>query len=219
MPAQPDIANDLLVTDGLEEVRVHFPGTDRSRVVPHVLRSAVSVREAAASGGTYTVQDAKFNLMHSEFASDLPEVGGLIEAFKGTELWSITALDKAGYAGTYRAWCKRSILRSALTEPLQIQAANFAKSDDLVAKRSWHTIGNALGKIQEVAQELVVEHERRRVRVTHTIFLPGETVVAAGQRIVDSAGVVYHVLRYTGKDILGDLTAIDCELARTPQPK
>lgn len=212
----PDLANDLLYTDGLEEVRVYFAGTDRSRVIPHALRAAVSVREAAASGGAYTTQDTKFSLMLSEFDSDPLEVGGIIEACDKTELWSVYGVDKARYAGQVRAWCKRGVVLGSLTDNLRIQAPRFTKSDDLVEKVAWTDVLTLQGKIQEVSSELVVEEQRRRVKVTHRIFVPARDTLHGGQRVLDANGSVYHILRVTGKDMLGDLVVLDCELARRP---
>lgn len=219
MPAKPNIGDDLRYADGIESVLFWFASTAESRRLATVLRSPVSVREAAASGGVYTTQDTRFAMLRSEFLEGaLPEVGGLIEV--ESEIWAVYGLDVIVHAAQYRAWCKRELIRGQLPATLRIQKPAYARDADLVLKPNWtDVISGAAGRVQEVLQELVVEHERRRTKVTHRVYAEVEEgVVQAGWRILCD-GNTYNILRISGRGVLGTLEVFDVELARQPQAR
>lgn len=213
---RPDIENDLLYADNIEEVFVVFPGTSDQYRVPHAIRTQVSVREAAASGGVYTQHDVRFSLLTSEFEIEaLPEVGGLLVA-RGTELWGIYGRDEE--VGQLRLWCKRELI-GTLARSVKVQRPVRTRDSDLVQQTAWEDFRLGVpASIQIVNSELVVEHLSRRIKISHRIVcdLP-DALVEPGFRFVDEGRRSYNVVRVTGQGVIGTLAVFDCEAARLPQ--
>jgi head-tail adaptor len=222
-----DIQDDLKYADNLESGIFWFAGSGRSRQLPTLLRSTISVREAAASGGAYTTRDSKISMLRSEFDEDaLPEVGGLIEI--EDQVWTVFAIDRAAHRGRYTAYCRLEMVRGDLASTCAIQRPQYTKDDDLVPVASWQDVFKPVAcKIQEVGSELVVESQRKRARITHRVYAAvTEGAVQAGWRILDigggaydyqKTGIFYNILRIAGRGVLGTLEVFDVELARKPQ--
>ena len=71
------------VVDGLEAVTLLRTGSSNPCMIPHALRRAITVAEAAASDGRYTNTDVRWHLPAAECLAS-PRLGDLIADGSGS---------------------------------------------------------------------------------------------------------------------------------------
>lgn len=211
-----DISNDHRFFDGLESVTLVQAGTERKQVIKSALQLGVTARDAIGSDGTYTQSDVKWNIPAGECLVFVPVAGDFIVEGDGT-LWTIAMVELATLRVRRLCWSKRADLNSATKEEARIERPIW-KRDETQAPyvAAWKLVKLVDVHVNELTSEIVIEQDRRRVRVTHQIFTTNAVDVFAGYRVVRANGEIYHVLRVTNKGNMGTATALDVELSRTP---
>jgi hypothetical protein len=105
-----DLSPDLAaIADGLESITVEPQGSSAESpgaVVPHALRRAMTVQEAAASGGRYTTADVVWHLPVAELAQS-PRPGDVIRDGDGGS-WLILEVARTTLRTRWRCTCTLS---------------------------------------------------------------------------------------------------------------
>ena len=212
-----DIAEDFEFIDGLESVTVVQAGTGKRQIVDSAFPSPVTARDAIGSDGTYRQGDMKFTLPAAKLPLFVPVAGDSIEAGGGV-VWQIGAVETICFATQYRAWGKRADLNPATSAELKIFRPKHGKDESGAAVRKWLLWGVLAGHVNEAASVVEVESGRKRLKITHQIFItdPKSNDIQAGWQIKDKTGATWNCLRVTSKGNMGQATILDVEKSRTP---
>ena len=213
-----DHGADLASVDGCEHA-TYFPvGTSITQKIDACVVTKISVREAAASGGTYTTLDRKALVAAAEVVDNPPEVGGLLETHDGDELWYVVGVELLAQRKVFRMFLRVALLHTQLKERVSIEEVEWGVDDDLSPTETWTAhASNVAAAFQTVDSALVVESERRSVKVTHRVYVAGPETIQAGMRVVDGNGDKFKVLRVTNKGGLGTLIILDAVKDHDPQ--
>lgn len=215
-----DIEDDLDDVDGIEDVFLTYVGTN-VEVEVKALRHQISAREAAASGGAYTVADTMFNVKAKALDAP-PGIGSLISTDDRAETWTVFGVDRAAARTRYRILCKRAPALSTDapdTEYVTLEKVTYIKDADGAKYPTWSTLASqVLARVSEIEAVSVVDSERKRLKVSHQVFVDADyaTTVTAGQRIRRGSGELLLVRRVTGKSTLGGQVVLECERQRRP---
>ena len=214
MPFDPNSDFPLFV-DLLEAVSFRRAGSDAATMLPHVLRRRVTMREAEASGGKYARGDAVFHLPAGEL-TEYPRLGDELITTDDAR-WTILEIQSACGGRRLRCVARNQAVASEVNERITIQQATWSKSPSGAASAAWETwLENVPARIQPERAEVVVQHERRGMRVTHRVILAERIAVDENYRILDAAGNVYHVVGMEQTERIDVLPVILA--ARSPWP-
>lgn len=215
-----DLTNDYKLWDGVETVTVIQAGTGKRQIVNHALQRGVTVRDAIGSDGTYQQGDVKWTLPVAECVVFKPDTGDFVQQADQT-LWSIGTVELVSLKSRFRPWTKRVNLRPETAIDLKIYKPKFKKDETGAPEAIFKLWKQTTGHINELASQIEIEvgggqHGRRRVKITHQIFIADQLDVQAGFKVVDPTGATWNVNRVTGKTSIGVAVTLDVEQARTP---
>jgi hypothetical protein len=201
-----DLSTDFAtVTDGLAKVIVD--GFD----VDACLRRAVSVREAAASGGKYLSTDVAFHLDAQELPA--PSIGGKITDVDGE--WTILGIDWQTLVNRWRCVSRKLSIANGIL--VTIQRATYTKSATGAEEPTWaDTAANVLARIQLTGAEMEVVNTNRTSRIDARVFFATEQTLGPSYRILGSGGQILKVLSWDGFDEINQLFAATCEVSKWP---
>lgn len=213
-----DLSNDWTVFDNTKRVTVTKAGTSEVMVVENALRHQVTRREAADSGGAYTVEDVVWNLPYAQAKAFRPVAGSLLRSETcEDEVWFVVEVARSTLESRYRCFCKNCAITPELGELIQIERSTPGRDTDNAPYAVWKPLEvNILARIQEEYSEIAVENERKRRKVSHRVYIAGPVTVQAGDRVVADQ-LTLNVKRVTGKGELGSMIVLDAELADDPE--
>lgn len=210
-----NIENDHLIFDGLESVRLIQAGTGRIQQINRALQFGVTAKDAIGSDGTYRQGDVKYNLPHVEAPAFPPVAGDWLKDAAG-RVWTIGTVEDLTLKTRWQVWCKRVDLNENTSEELKIFRPVSKRDESGAAYTDWRLAKTTRGHINELASEIELTTGRRRLKITHQIFIVEAFEVEAGFRVVDCRGAAFNVSRVTKKGELGAATVLDVETARAP---
>jgi hypothetical protein len=215
-----NIQNDFTVFDGIEAVQIIQAGTGTRQLIQHALQQGINSRDAISSDGTYQQGDVKFSIPDVECVVFKPSAGDFILDVEKT-LWSIGQVERLTLKTRWQPWCKKVSLRPETAVDLKIYKATFRKDSSGAAQPKFKLWKETKGHINELASEIEVEtggsqFNRRRLKITHQIFIADQLDIQAGWKIVDSTGATWNINRVTGKTSIGVAVTLDVEKSRTP---
>lgn len=202
-----DLSTDFAtVTDGLAKVIVD--GID----VNACLRRAVSVREAAASGGKYLSTDVAFHLDAQELPA--PAVGGKITDIDGE--WTILGIDWQTLVKRWRCVARQLKIGDGLI--VTIQAPTYTKGATGSEEATFTNVASGIpARIQLLTSEMEVVNTNRTTKTDARVFFATEQALGAGYRIIGSGGQVLKVLSWEGFDEINQFFAANCEVSKWPR--
>lgn len=204
-----DLDDDFEVFDNQESVKLTLAGTSTT-VVTCALRRQLSVREAAASGGAYTVRDVNFHIPRSGVCKSPPGVGSLLET-ESSEIFTILQVDKATLKSRFKCTCREPILQSDLDEDLVIESVTYLRDRMNSPYEQWNSRQNIKGKVYVNANMDEIKLETRRDMKDVSIYLAGSPEIESNWRI--RKGTETFLIKQITRPRLGMLTA----LIATPQ--
>lgn len=210
-----DLSDDHLIFDGLEDLELVQAGSGRLQVVRNCLSFPVTIRDAAATNGTYSVSDMKFNFPAAETLNFEPLVGDFVRDNNGV-LWSVGQIEVLTLKTRRQLWGKKANLHPALATCLKVYKPLTKLDDTNAAFNDWRLVKTANGFLDEVASEYEVNDGRKRTKITHRAYFLQTFPIQSGFLIEDSKGRRFNVRRVTDKDKIGSAMVVDCELSRTP---
>lgn len=202
-----DLSTDFAtVTDGLAKVIVD--GID----VNACLRRAVSVREAAASGGKYLSTDVAFHLDAQELPA--PSVGGKITDVDGE--WTILGIDWQTLVKRWRCVARQLKIGDGLT--VAIQAPTYTKGATGAEEATFSNVASGIpARIQLLTSEMEVVNTNRTSKTDARVFFATEQTLGPGYRIIGSGGQILKVLSWDGFDDINQFFAATCEVSKWPR--
>jgi hypothetical protein len=202
-----DLSTDFAaITDGL--ARVIVDGID----VDACLRRAVSVREAAASGGKYLSSDVAFHLDAQEVPA--PAVGGKITDVDGE--WTILGIDWQTLVRRWRCVARKLSITGGVL--VTIQRATYSKGATGAEEPTWvDTAANVLARVQMGVAEMEVVNTNRTSVTSATVFFATEQTLGPSYRILGPSGQILKVLSWNGFDEINQLFAATCEVSKWPR--
>lgn len=209
-----DISNDHKLFDGNETLEVVQAGTDRFQVVRNGHQFPVTAKDAAASDGTYTQSDVKFNLPVVELLTFVPLVGDFVRTVDGL-LWPIGMVEKLTLKTRLRVWCKRCDLNPALATQLKVFKPINKVDNSNTPYTEWQLVKTAPGHVNEVASEFDIQNGWEKLKITHNVFFTDQFPIQAGFRIEDCDGNKFNVQRVTGRGTNGAAMVCDVVTTRT----
>ena len=210
-----DLKNDHLIFDGVETVVAIQAGTSIKQIINHALQFGVTSRDLIGSDGTYRQGDVKFNLPAVECPNFLPDAGDFIEQADHT-LWSVGMVERLTLKTRHQVWCKRVALNPNTAVALKVYRETVGKDTTGAAFSSFKLWKETTGHINELASVVEATDNRRRLKITHQIFIAEQLDVQAGMKVVDQNGNTWLVERVTGKGSLGKAVVMDVQKSRTP---
>jgi len=202
-----DLAGDFAaVTDNLKTVIVD--GID----VDACLRRAVSVREAAASGGKYLTSDTSFHLDAAECPA--PAIGGVITDVDGP--WTIISVDWQSLVNRWRCVSRKLSIDSGSL--VTIQRATYTKSVTGAEEPTFTVVAsNVPAKIQYLSAEVETGNTNRTTRVDARVYFATVQTLGPSYRIIGPAGEVLKVLSWEGFNETEVLFSAACEVSKWPR--
>jgi hypothetical protein len=202
-----DLSTDFAsITDGL--ARVIVDGID----VDACLRRAVSVREAAASGGKYLSSDVAFHLDAQEIPA--PAVGGKITDVDGE--WTILGIDWQTLVRRWRCVARKLSIAGGVL--VTIQRATYVKGATGAEEPTWvNAATNVLARIQLGVAEMEVVNTNRTSVTSATVFFAAEQTLGPSYRILGPLGQILKVLSWNGFDEINQLFTATCEVSKWPR--
>jgi hypothetical protein len=181
------------VADGLEPVTLVRPGSSAAEAVPHALRRAVAVREAAVSAGRYTTADVAWHLPAAELA-DPPRPGdAIIDASGGR--WTVLEVRLAAQGGRWRCVARDLAVAAGLDSYVDIEQAEYGKGEAGADAPAWHVWKTGLrARIQPVESRVETAEGRQATSVRYVIYLAEDVAVGHAHRLRGPDGAVYTVL-------------------------
>lgn len=207
MAIELDFAGDFAaVVDGLK--RVVVDGID----VNACLRRAVSVREAAASGGKYLTSDTAFHLDVAEIPE--PSIGGKITDVDGE--WTILSVDWHTLVNRWRCVSRKLSISGGVT--VTIQRATYAKGTTGAEEPTWATLAsNVSAKVHLLSAEVETENTNRTSRINARVYFAAAQSLGPADRILTTDDMTLKVLSWDGFDETAQFFAATCEVSKWPR--
>lgn len=211
-----NIDNDHLLFDGLEPLILVQAGTSIRQRIPNGLPLPVTTRDVAASDGTYTQGDCKFNVAAAECAIFNPVPGDFV-VDKRKALWTLQNIETLTLQSRFLCWGKRALLNPNTATTVNIFKPKTKRDATGAAYKSWILLKVVSAHVNENTSETAVEVGRKRLKITHRIYIT-EPIdnVQAGFRVTNAAGQAWNVIRVTNKGTAGEATILDVETSRSP---
>lgn len=202
-----DLSTDFAsITDGL--ARVIVDGID----VDACLRRAVSVREAAASGGKYLSTDVAFHLDAQEIPA--PAVGGKITDVDGE--WTILGIDWQTLVRRWRCVARKLSITGGVL--VTIQRATYAKGATGAEEPTWaNTATGVLARIQILSSRMGVTNTNRTSQSDARVFFATNQMLGPSYRILGPSGQILKVMSWDGFDDINQLFVATCEVSKWPR--
>ena len=202
MTSDFDASGDLAaVADQLEAVTLRRRGGGPAIEIEHALRRAVSAKEIDGSGGKLAVGDLTWHLPAAE-AQPAPQIGDVVVG-SDARRWTILELVQSSHSGRWRAACRDLALAHGLRDVVRLQRAEWHKGTAGALVATWRDVQFGIAaRISAGPAEAVVERDRGALRATFTVLLAEPLPIVGTQRLVDSAGQVYEIVRYEPADRL-----------------
>lgn len=197
--------------------------TTRYRLVDGWL-AAISVREAAASGGAYATTDSRFNVAVVN-AEATPEVGGLVYLPDGRSL-SVIGVDTLALGSRYRLTLASNGLTLAANgtviggnATIRVQQPVAALDGDRVPTPTWSTLGTQRAAIVETRAGISRLRDALNTERMYDVFLQDTYQPLANWRLLDDddPNIIYNVLDVTGRAAITSLVRLSCVRALTPR--
>jgi len=209
-----DVSGDLAYFDGLTTVTVTQAGTATEQEVDNALPRQVSLKEAEASNGVYTISDVKFNLDIADTDYE-PKPGDTIT--DDSKLWVVLAVDTATLETRYRCWCKLVDFNSNISETVTIKRSTWKKGSHGAVSATLTTVASGVETIvQDMQKKLMVKGDKRDVEVSHKLFFPQGTDIEPGDTIIDSSDNQYKVNAVSKLSKLDSYVVVDAVTSIAP---
>ena len=214
-----DPSDDLAqVADGLETVTLARRGSTPGgpgTAITHALRRSMTMREAAASDGRYTVHDVVWHLPVAELVEP-PRLGDMIQSGDGRQ-WTVLEVRGATLAARWRCTTRSLAVVYGLDNTITILQATYVKGDGGAAEATWLTWRTGVrARIQPDQSSIASQHEARQTTTRCKIFIEEQLALDQTHRIEGPDGTIYKVLGVTCAERLGELQTIEAE--STPWP-
>jgi len=195
-----DASGDLAaIADHLEPVTLRRRSGGAAVAVQHALRRAVLTREVEQSGGKLAVGDLAWHLPMDEL-QPAPQPGDAILAADARR-WTILELVESPLSLRWRAVCRDLALAHGLRDVIRVQRAVWHKGSSGAIAVTWRDQQFGIAaRIVPSSTERQVVHERGLLPSTWTVLLADSIEMVGRQRIVDSTGQAYDILRYEPAD-------------------
>lgn len=202
------------ICDGLEAVTLKHRGGP-SESITHAMQRALNTREIAASDGKYLGGDIRWHLPNAEVSRQPMPGDKIIDA--ASNQWIILDAQHATLENRWRCVVRNPRIAYGLDDTVDVLEATYAKgiggADEPTWKVKWTGIR---ARIQPVTMDVAVEHDARRTRVTHRVFIAEDLAITDKHRVRDREGTLYKVTAYTRAENIGELQTLDVE--ETPWP-
>lgn len=203
-----------MICDGLEAVTLKHRKSS-SESIATALQRSLNTREIAASDGKYVSGDVRWHLPDA-LVTKAPRLGDtIIDA--GDRYYTILDAQHATLENRWRCIARDVAVVYGLDDTVEILEATYAKGTAGADEPTWATKWTGVrARVQPLATDIAVEHEARRTRTTHQVFITEDLDITDKHRVKDKAGTVYRVTGYTRAERIGELQTIDAE--ETPWP-
>lgn len=207
---------DFDVLDDVEAIFFTPVGALTSVKLPKAFIRAVTVREAATSGGAYSERDTVFTIPRCAVDRP-PEAGSLILTCNRDELYYVYAVDRIINRTQYRMISRRGYLQRELTDIVTVSQNAGGKDSYGVPYKRWIPfLLNQPAKIQELENSVESDQDRVIVGRTVQIYTESTQEIVSGMRVETKDRKVWNINSVTGKGELGLLVVLDCTEARSP---
>lgn len=214
------------IVDGLKPVTL---SPVDGEAVPDVtsLRRAVSHKEAAKSNGRYTTSDSVFHVSTVTYATRLP-LGSLIIEADGTR-WVVlehakqTLLARWRYVVRLLEIIEQNEDTDADTDTPAIgiyrEVATFTKSLSGALEPTWNRDASpVVARFDPLEETRDTENNYSHFPLRAIGYFQTEFEVNDRVRFVDTeTGTIYKPMKATGREKIGELFAVECEVSRWPQ--
>lgn len=216
MTLSTDMAGDYAYLDGLEAVTLIKPGSTASTSVASALRRAVSVREAAASGGRYTTSDLVWHLPQS-LVTTQPALGDKVRDAASVD-YTILEVHKETLGTRWKCITRDLAVAHRLDTLVTIERGDTVKGVGGAAEPVWDVwLAGVRARIQPIEGRTEVENQQRIDRATHTVFVDAADFRPDHRsRVKDESGAVYAVIGYRQPAAIGRLLELDVVAAPWP---
>ncbi len=219
-----DLSADQAVLDGLETVTLYMSDPDAERVYEDAYRLPERLAEGEPTEGGYLQAETTWHLPTTEAAID-PKPGDLITA--GGVDWVIQEVRAPKFGDYWGLACRRSSITADTTDPsLQDQVTLYPGVDAIDtygSKITTHTAAD--GDFSTVAAKIKLRAStaddrfgQRQFAERYDIYV--DTALPQlhnGDVIKDQTGKVYTVLSWRNRELIDELSVIECELRITPR--
>lgn len=213
------------IADGLRPVTLS--PVDKVNVPDIIsLRRAVTHKEAAKSNGRYTTSDSVFHVSTVAYAERLPLGSVIIEA-DGTQ-WVVlehakqTLLARWRYVVRLLEIIEQGPDTSDGSRPLSgvfREVATFTKSVSGALEPTWKRDASpVVVRFDPIEETRAVENNYSHFPLKAIGYFQNEIEVSDRVRFVDtSTDTVYKPMKAMGREKIGELFAVECEVSRWPQ--
>lgn len=201
-----DPSGDLAIMDGLQSVTISQgdDSGDSSTALP----GPISVQEAAASNGEYTISDVRYLLPVADL-DFIPRPGGTLTDSSGVT-YVILSARRDVIASRWNLICRDLAITEDETTLITIQQASYSKDAGGAQVETWSDWQTDVrAKIQRISGSAETEHNKRDTRTTFVAYLETQHLVGRNHRVIDSDENVYRVLGYHQPDRIDALFEID----------
>jgi hypothetical protein len=205
-------AGDELVWDNRENVSyvsVNKAG-DQSYCPANCHRSAITLKELAASNGVYVPRDLVLRIPRSQ----LPVTPKPRDRWTDSEGQTFTVLEVGRNVGRerHRLVCRNLVIEAALDDVITVQRASISYDQSGVKQKAWYTLySNVPARIQPQTAELVDERGVRGLKVSHECIL-GQVVVVTNEDRVLLNGRFYEIRGYSMPERIDELMRLELDL-------
>lgn len=213
------------IVDGLRPVTLS--PVDKANVPDIIsLRRAVTHKEAAKSNGRYTTSDSVFHVSTVAYSERLPLGSVIIEA-DGTQ-WVVLEHAKQTLLARWRYVVRLLEIiaqavdtgdEGAIAVGVYREFATFTKSVSGALEPTWARDElPVVVRFDPVEETRAVENNYSHFPLTAIGYFQNEIEVSDRVRFVDAeTGTIYKPMKVMGREKIGELFAVECEVSRWPQ--
>ena len=203
-----DVSSDLAsVVDHVQTVTVRHAVSGASTTVAGALARPIAMGEARPSGGRYTADDVRWHLPTGVLNEPLAPGDEIITADETA--WIVQEVKQVGLNARLQCVARKLQIVAGATDLVRLQIATWTKSAAGAPVVAWDDVlTDVAARIQPHRGEIVIEHNKKKIRLTHEIYLDQPVTIDSNHRIIDAAGNPYALVGYTDPQRIDRLTAI-----------
>jgi hypothetical protein len=199
------------VIDASESVTLNRRGSTpggAGETVDKALRRAVTVAEAAKSGGKYTASDVTWHISCAQLNAR-PRLGDVITDGDGGR-WTVLDVRLVTMNSRWQCSTRNLAVVYALNDTLTVLKAVYSKGTAGAAEATWRAWRTGVrARIQPLETTVEVKGSARTVANRCTIFIEDDLSLDHTHRIKAADGTIYRITKLSGVEQIGELPAIE----------
>lgn len=208
------LADDVLIADGLAPVTLERADGASPTVIAHALRCAIISAEADTSGGNYVASDTLWHLPANALVEP-PRIGDALIDIRATR-WTVLEVQLLALGSRWRCRARNLAIAAGLDQLVNIERATWSQAADGSPSAAWSLWRiNVAAAVQPLGSQSLDDRQRPQTRRRVQVYLAESLPLDHNHRVVHGS-VVYRILDCRRNDTLDHLQTITVEPIDAP---